>query len=367
MRLVVTVFLLTAPFVFAQSPVDAALATQSGDIFWYDVSLLPMEGRAYEDRHHAYDRLPARAKEVVEPGVWSLSEDSAGMVVRFVTNANTFKARWSLRGSQLSMAHMPATGVSGLDLYIRDGDEFRWAGVGRPSRQNGAEDSFVLFPTNEPREYMLYLPLYNGVESLEIGIEKDEFIAPAPERPSDKRKPIVFYGTSITQGACASRAGATHSAILGRWLDRPIVNLGFSGMGKMFPEFVGLLADIDAACYVIDCGPNMGPDLMQERATDFLTNLRAAKPNTPIVVVESMYPRQAAYHTSRQDYPYRNAILRKAYEGLANHGEPWHYIKGDDLYGHDGEGTVDGVHATDLGFMRMAEEFLPVLREALAP
>ncbi|MBN1442046.1 MAG: SGNH/GDSL hydrolase family protein, partial [Planctomycetes bacterium] len=219
----------------AAAGLDALAASEAG-IRWRDALELGIEGRGWSDTESPYDRLPARAKDVVRPPVWSLSLDSAGMCVRFITDATSIHARWTLRSKSLAMPHMPATGVSGLDLYFKGTDgRWRWLAVGRPTA----------FPTNEARlaadlppgkrEYLLYLPLYNGVTSVEIGVPEAATIEKAPPRGPGERKPIVFYGTSITQGGCASRTGMVHTAILGRWLEHPVINLGFSGNGRMEP------------------------------------------------------------------------------------------------------------------------------------
>ncbi len=184
---------------------------------------------------------------------------------------------------------MPATGVSGLDLYVRQPDgTWHWLANGRPAQQtNTATLVSGLAPAE--REYLLYLPLYNGVSSVELAVPAGKSLAKAPARPADHAKPILFYGTSITQGGCASRPGMVHTAILGRRFDRTAINLGFSGNGKMEPELAGLLAELDPAVYVLDCLPNMKAALVTERVEPFEKTLRAARPTTPIVLVEDRF------------------------------------------------------------------------------
>src|SRR5258705_7674130 len=131
-------------------------------------------------------------------------------------------------------------------------------------------------------ESLLHLPLYNGVSSVEIGLPKTATLARTTDRPKDRARPILFYGTSITQGGCASRPGMVHTAILGRRHDRPIINLGFSGNGKMEPELADLLAELDPAVYVLDCLPNMTAEEVEQRVEPFVRTLRKAHPTTPI-------------------------------------------------------------------------------------
>ena len=141
-------------------------------IQWHDASEWVTEGRAWgnEERARWFDRLPARAEGVVTDAVWNLSRHSAGMMVRFQTDASSIHARWSLLSANLAMPHMPASGVSGLDLYARDErGEWRWAAATRPNQQS-METRLLQGIRPGLREYAVYLPLYNGTESLEIGV-----------------------------------------------------------------------------------------------------------------------------------------------------------------------------------------------------
>jgi hypothetical protein len=339
---------------------------KTDDTVWHDARTLTLEGKAFADTDAPYDRLPARAQETVRDDVWQLSKDSAGMSVRFRSDASDIRARWAVRSEELALSHMPATGVSGVDLYVRDGGTWRWLGTGRPARRAGNVALLAQELDGEMHEFLLHLPLYNGTESLSIGVAPDRTVEPLPRDPS-RTQPIVFYGTSITQGACASRPGMVHTAILGRRLGRPIVNMGFSGNGEMEPAVTALIAEIDAAAYVIDCLPNLYSDAVAERTRPLVLTLRAARPKVPILLVED---RSYAYAFLRASARERNtanrAALRTAYEGLQAEGVGGlFYLEGEDLLGSDGDATVDGSHPNDLGFMRQADAFEPVLREML--
>ena len=349
--------------------IDPAKATNEfgEDMLWYDIQELDLEGKGWGDTAHLYDRLP-RSTKTGEPGqFWGLVEDSAGMCVRFVTDSPRIGGRWTLRSSNLAMPHMPATGVSGLDLYVNDNGTWRWIGAGRPA--TGMTHQAVLaegIPEGS-HEFMVYLPLYNGVESVQIGIEPSAKLAKGPAYPAGREKPILFWGTSILQGGCASRPGMAYPAIVGRMLMRPTINLGFSGNGKMQPEVVDALTRLDAAAFVIDCCPNMDADLIMERTIPLVTALRKAWPDTPIVLVENVkYQAGAFLPKKREAYEVKNKAFRAQYEQLAADGvKGLHYVPCDDLFGHDGEATVDGTHATDLGFLRIAEVIAPVLQGIL--
>ncbi len=344
---------------------DPNMATQSpeGDWLWYDALSLGLEGQGWTELKEPYDRLPAKAEGVVRDAVWSLSRHSAGLAVHFVSDAQKISARWTLRSKNLAMPHMPATGVSGLDLYVRDGAVWRWIGAGRPDAQSNEKELVKALPKGQ-HEFLLYLPLYNGVTRLEIGVPPRSMLAKAPARPASHAKPICFYGTSITHGGCASRPGMAYPAILGRWLQRECINIGFSGNGKLEPELGELLAELDVAAYVLDCAPNLDPEQLKARIEPFIEALRKARPDTPIVLVENI-SYQAGYfiRRARKSYERKNKETRAAYERLVDKGVPGlYYLAGEKLLGNDGEATVDGTHPTDLGFIRMAEAFAPVLK-----
>jgi hypothetical protein len=348
-------------------PMPAVLSAAPSAVAWHDVTSWGVEGRLWEDEERLrwFDRFPAAAEKTVPPDVWTLSRDSAGMAVRFETDAQTIRVRMKLLNEKLARPNMPATGVSGLDLYARDTTgRWRWVAVTKPEKQEFEADlipGLALAPGR--REYLAYLPLYNGVESLAIGVPEGA----AFQRLAPRGKPIVFYGTSITHGACASRPGMAHVAILGRRLERPVANVGFSGNGRMDAAVGDLLARVDAACYVIDCLPNMDAKLVRERCAPLVKQLRAARPAVPIVLVEDrrftnewILPAKKAHHDAN------HAALREAFDALRRDGVGGlFYLQGDGLLGDDGEGAVDASHPTDLGFMRQADAFEPVLREAL--
>jgi len=341
-------------------------------LHWVNCETLTIEGKGFSDTESFYDRLPGRAKEMVDQKVWTLSQHSAGIAVRFVTPASSISVRWKLRNSSLAMAHMPATGKSGVDLYIKRDGQWRWIGAGKHMKFPVSEALLAKIPpegTDTVNEFLLYLPLYNGVEKVEIGVPSGTGVSAAPPRG----KPIVFYGTSITQGGCASRAGMAFPAILGRWLDRPVINLGFSGNGQMQPEVVRFFPEIDAEMFVIDCIPNLGGSasrrVIVERTLALVALLREAHPEMPILLVEgtpwsSWFLMTSSYASSGRALA--NAELKKAYEALVQMGTTnVHYVPGKLLLGTDGEATVDGTHPTDLGMFRTAEALLPYLKNSL--
>ena len=341
--------------------------TTSAEINWHDATTWEVEGKGWEETTRRYDRLPARAKALVRDVVWDLSRTSAGLCLHFVTDAQQIHARYDLLHETICMAHMPATSHSGLDLYGTDpGGTMRWVGAAQPT---GPHVESVLAEGLAPglRHYTLYLPLYNSPESLQIGVNTGAVLQPQARRTE---KPVLFYGTSILHGASASRTGMGIPAIVGRRLRRAVINLAFSGNGKMEPEIADLLAELDPCLFVIDCLPNMVAAEITERAVPLVQRIRRSRPKTPILLTEDrtyantrFFPaKMARHHSSR-------AALRAAWHELANQEVAnIYYLDGDGLLPEDGEATVDSSHPTDLGMVAYANAYeaaiRPILRQA---
>ena len=340
-------------------------AVVTNGVKWIDGRYLPLEGRAFADTEHYYDRLPANVTTNVNGGVRAMKHHTSGMLFRFVTDSKRLDFRWVPYNKGLSMDHMPSTGVSGIDVYRWDAAKGRWLYV-RTGRiwdaQKGGSLSMGWTPGTP---CLVNLPLYNGVKSFEMGIDpaaKVETFA----HTSGVEKPVVFYGTSITHGGCCSRPGLGFVNWVGRDLDVPVVGLGFSGSGLMELEMSEHLARIDASCYVLDCLWNM--DLSEKerpgRAVEtnyepFIRNLRAKRPGVPIVMAEQCDVFMGAPNA-------KDRFMRKLYEKLIAEGwQNLHYLPKDEMYTGDGEGTVDGCHPNDLGMQSMAKAFGKAVRKAL--
>lgn len=339
-------------------------AQDPSDVAWYNVQEFGVEGRGWTDVARYYDRFPSKAEGVVRDNVWNLSRHSAGMVAHFATDSPSIHIRYDLFLERLAMPHMPATGVSGCDLYARDASgEYRWLQVTRPSGQH-VEAVMVKDLSPGIKHYRLYLPLYNGVDKLEIGVDQDATFAGISPRD---QKPIVFYGTSIMHGACASRPGMAIPALLGRRIGLPVMNLGFSGNGRMEPEVGSLLSELNPAAYVIDCSPNMNDEMINERALPLVKQLRAAHRETPILLVEDRINTNAHFFPTRADHHRRNRnALRNTYSQLQSEGvNDLYYLRGENLLGQDGDGATDGSHPSDLGMVRYADAYEPALRDLL--
>lgn len=359
-------FFILLAFVSASQARDAAVTPKpvvENKIAWYDASQWQSEGRGWDDTSTPFTRMPARAQETVPPSVWKLGQQSAGLIVRFKTDAPTIMARHEV-GGPLAMTHMTAVGRSGLDLYARDPQGvWRWAGFSKPNAKQ-YEQELLKDASKKLREYMLYLPPYNNTVSLSVGVPEGSRFEALP--PSDK-KPVFYYGTSIAQGCSASRPGMTIPALLGRRLDRPVVNFGFSGTGRMEAALADLIGEVDAAVFVLDCLPNMSAKLVSERAETFIRKLRQARPDTPIVLVEDRTMTNAWLKPGRlKSHADRRKVYRTAYDKLTAEGfKKMYYVEGDHLLGDDNEGTIDSSHPTDVGMMRQTDILEPILRQIL--
>ncbi len=353
---------------------------QSTDIQWSNplkAEFNVIEGRAWpKEVKNPYDRLPARAEKDVRKAVWDLSRQAAGLMIRFRSNAQNIKVRYTVGGPH-ALPHMPATGVSGLDLYAVSSDgDMLWS-AGKYSFKDTISYDFQDLNPNDKyhklgREYRLYLPLYNSVSWLEIGVPDGATLNYLSVRPE---KPIVAYGTSIMQGACASRPGMAWTAILSRKMDRQIVNLGFSGNGKLEKEVNDLVAEIDASVYILDCLPNltirtaadynMTAEEVQKRLVDAVKTLRA-KHDTPIVLAGHPGCTDGAINPNRLSYCEKaNKALGEAYASLQAEGVKEVYMIASEEFQQGIETMVDGTHPTDLGMMRYAEGYEKALRKIL--
>jgi len=301
----------------------------------------------------------------VRPEVWNLSRHGSGIQVRFRTNAKAIHAKWSVGNKALAAANTPGIGHSGLDLYVRDSaGKLRWLGFGAPDTFPESTRALISGMPEGWRDYTLYLPLFNSVQSLEIGVPEGSQIEAADRRTA---LPIVFYGTSITHAAGASRAGMSHVSILGRRFDRPVMNLGFSGNGRMEIEIAKRLTELEAAVYVIDCLPNIVAAQVTERTEPLVKELKRVRPDTPILLVEDRtYQDAFLVETKRKRNLESRAAFKAAYNRLRKENvKGLYYLEGEDLLGSDGEGTVDSSHPTDLGYVRQADVFEKALKPIL--
>lgn len=327
---------------------------------WHDAATLTIAGKGWPDESRQYERLPRRAKGLIPPKPWQQSLHPAGLSVRFTTNAPMIHARWIDYDGRRALNQ---SGANALALYVRWKGRWTWVGT---SKQIGKGPAYRLLHESVPatsKSYLLYLPA-RGVRRLEIGIPCGAWIRPS--KPS-RAKPIVFYGTSIVQAGGVSRPGNGHVSMIERHFDCPVINLGFSGSGRMEPEVVRLVSELDARVFVIDCLPNMVAGEVAERFEPAVRILRNDHPDTPIMVVDSVpYEDGFLVRSRRERYLSSNRVQRAAFLRLQRGAvKGLHYVEASGLIGSDNDATIDGTHPNDLGYRRIADRLIRALEPVL--
>lgn len=341
---------------------------------WFDPQLeqAAVHGRALADerRTNYYQRLPERVKSEVRDAVWSLSRNTAGESIQFYTNSSQITVRYTL-DEGYAMPHMPATGKSGVDLYAYDENgRQKWAAA---RYSFGDTVTFRFAPLlysgvnhNKGYEYHLYLPPYNSVKWLAIGVDSSAsftFIKQSVE------KPIIVYGTSIAQGACASRPGMIWSSIVSRELRTPLVNLGFSGNGRLEKGILDVIKVTPAKAVILDCMPNL-MDRPADEITALVINavreIRSAQPTTPILIADHLgYPHSTMIGGWQQKSENSIRGQRAAYEAIIEQGIKEVYYLSYDEIGMPEDGTVEAIHPSDYGMRVYADAYVKKLREIL--
>ncbi|MEK6793971.1 MAG: SGNH/GDSL hydrolase family protein [Spirochaetota bacterium] len=338
-------------------------------IRWHRIDEAPfrVSGLAWYDTEKRFRRMPLTPSPGIPSAVRSLSDCTSGAQLQFHTESARVAVRVAL-AAPAGMDHMPSTGQCGLDCYIGEVGSMRFAGVTRiPYGASNYEVPVLTASARERRRITLNFPLYQGVKSIAIGIEDGTRIEAPKAYTVDGR--IIVYGTSITQGGCAARPGMCYTNILSRRIDAEFINLGFSGNGRGEREVADVIAQIERPrLFVLDYEANcVSAELYRTTLPAFIGTLRAKHPATPILVISRIrYAHENISPTRDRDE--RLVFQRTLVEELRTHGDAnIHFLDGSPLLGDDfDECTVDGVHPTDLGFLRMADGIEPSLRRILA-
>tara|TARA_B110000881_G_scaffold175118_1_gene159756 strand:- start:6 stop:1103 length:1098 start_codon:yes stop_codon:yes gene_type:complete len=327
----------------------------SKNIIYYGKDFFRLEGTVIPDslKENRYDRLPFSYKNIVRDSLWELSKASAGMSIRFFSNSKSISVKWTLL-NDFKMNHMAETGIKGVDLYFKNKDNWQYLNTGRPEGIKN-ESSLIDNMSTEMREFKIFLPLYDGISNIEVGIDSKSII----EKPvRNGNKPIIFYGTSITQGGCASRPGMAHTNIISRKLNIDCINFGFSGNGRMEQSIAKLISDLDPLFYVIECMPNMiNAENITNKTIPLVNTIRDKNPETPIILVENFISEPSVLDKKGKEWIEKmNRALKNEYEKMIENGyNNLFYVNSKNATGNDHEATVDGVHFTDLGFLRYAD------------
>jgi lysophospholipase L1-like esterase len=322
----------------------------------------------FDENRPGYARFPGRAQKKLREAVWSLAQFPAGGRICFRSNTTRMAVR--VTNAELSeLPHMPATGQSGISLYAGAGHECRpWSGAKPDIDKLGYEGPLFDSVTPEWRDFTFYLPLYNSPTKIEIGIAPGSALK--PPTPHRLAKPVAFYGTSITQGGCASLPGSDFVATTGRILDVDVVNLGFSGNGQGDLEVAKLMAEIDASLFVLDYAANCTVELLTQTLPGFVKTLRKSHPKTPIALLSIIpYWRTAWSIPALKHHEGLRDALIHFYSDQRRKGDArLHFIDGLALLPLGTSGaSVDGGHPSDHGFQVMATNLAPQIERLLYP
>jgi hypothetical protein len=355
----------------AAQKLDSNMTLEKADdhgIVWFDPHDHPFDiaGFAWIETDVVYRRLPLKPAWNIRPAVDELANHTAGGQIRFRTDSRKILIRVKLR-ERSGMYHMPATGQSGFDLYTRSGKDFRYVKTARFSPDTTAYE-VEMFNHNrqELRAFVLNFPLYNGVNSVHVGLEEGSDIQP-PE-PFSMDGKVVIYGTSITQGGCVSRPGMAYSNILSRDLDVEFINLGFSGNGRGEPELARLISLIpDTQLIILDYEANAN-ETIRQTIGPFIDILRDNHPEVPILVVSKIRYASATAGSKVYDQLIGNRDFQHELVRERNDAgdKNLFFLDGSTMLGEDfDECTVDGVHPSDLGSKRISDGLLAAIRDII--
>ena len=302
-----------------------------------------------------YRRLPEKVATAVSEGVYNLHIHTAGGRIKFITDS-AFIAVKAVMPEIGKMPHFAMTGSAGFDLYVGKKEEY-YASFVPPCDMADGYEAVVCFGNKTQREITINFPLYSGVSKLYIGLE--ECATLKKSSGYNHKKPIVFYGSSITQGGCASRPGNSYESIISRALQTDYINLGFSGNAKAEDAIAQYISSLDMSVFVYDYDYN-APSLSHLESTHqkMFSAIREKNPCLPIVILS-----RPKYKLTEEEEQ-RLSVIKKTYtDAVAAGDENTFFIDGATLMKYaENDGTVDGCHPNDLGFYSMAKVLIPVLR-----
>ena len=324
---------------------------------------LTLIGKIADGPHH-YHRVDTSAYKITNAYIQRLLSNPAGMALVFKTNSTSIQVKWCVADFKPSPTLTPAAN-KGLDLYIKKQGAWQYAGTAKPDSSCSVGMIAANMDSSE-KECLLYLPLYEELKSIQVGVDQQATINSADYPVRNK---VLVYGSSITQGAAASRPGLAYPAILERKSGISFLNLGLSGSAKMENYMADLIATIDADAYILDCVPNSSPQIIKERTAYLVKTIRDKHPGKPIIVINTIFREQG--HFNRKVYETVTGQIRNMKEqvdSLKKEGiKDLYYIDVKHVLGEDHEGTSDGVHPNDLGFHRMTlllqKELKPIFRK----
>lgn len=303
----------------------------------------------------AYAGLPKR--------VSYLATHSAGLAVGFKSSSTKIRLKWCVKGNAAN-GNLTPIAQKGFDLYIKHNGKWQFAGAAAP-KDTCSDVEIISNMDGIEKEFLLYLPLYDELRNLEVAVDENATLSTITE-PFKKR--ILVYGSSIVQGASASRPGLNYTSILTRNTGYQFLNLGFSGSAKMEPEVADMVASLPADVYLLDCIPNSSPEEITERTNYLVKTIRQKHPYAPIILMQSLvrehgyFNEKVGTHVKNQNQAAQAEFNRLIQEGIKD----VYFLPSANFLGQDHEGTVDGTHPNDIGFERMVQDIQPKILDILA-
>lgn len=335
---------------------------EKSDIVWLDAAKPPFKIYGAAELS-PYVRVPQDLAPKISDGVWGLSRNTAGIRLRFKTNS-PYIAIHCERNNRTEFSHMTMCGTSGFDLFSVSPHSGKQCFVGAfipPFESSNGYDSVRDTGNTCMTDYVLNFPLYNDVTRLYIGVScNSELAEPGKYLNSE---PIVFYGSSITQGGCATRPGNAYQNFLSRMLDVDYINLGFSGSGKAEDLMVDYMAELGMCAFVSDYDHN-APNAEHLEKTHFkmYLKIREKHPDIPYIMLS-----KPDYNFNSWDDERRCIIMESFIKARKGGDDNVYFVDGASLLAGDEwqACTVDGCHPNDLGFYRFAKMLYPTLKTAL--
>ena len=350
--------------------VVATVVAVAGDVVWHSTDTLPLLGKCVDDDATSlrFQRLPDSLEyKVKRRPLYMLGRHSTGMAIRFASDAPEIYLKWK-SVEKGAMNIMTPTAVRGLDMYVLLPDStWTFANTGRPDLSSAVTEACVI-ENMDPvmREYMVYMSLYDGVDSLYVGVPDGYHVLMPRIGLPEVEKPVVYYGTSLVHGGCVNRAGMSPSNQLRRRLNRDVINLGFGGNGQLDLEIAEVIAATpDPGLVVLDFVANCSSGQIDTLMVPFVDIIRASHPDVPILIIECLTHPRCRYDRVMYDATMRhNDMLRRRYADLELKYENLYYLPADGLM-QGSEHTVDALHFTDYGAMMFADSLEPWFRRLL--
>lgn len=342
--------------------IPAHLLAQTDSVVYTNAATLYISGKPF-NTINPYQRIDTAKYPALPAPVKRLLTHSAGLAICFTSNSTSISAKWCVN-KPLTYANMTTINSQGLNLYVLKNGKWQFAGVAKPDKQKCAQAVIVEHMEKGEKRFLLYLPTYNELNSLEIGVERGSTIKSLPDI---FKKRVAVYGSSVTQGASASRSGLAYPAVLSRHLGYDFVNIGMSGSAKMEPAVVAMVNDVEADAYLLDCIPNASVQQIKDRTLNMVMAIQKAHPGKPIILLNSISREQGFVDMKMGAMV---VAQNKAVDSIANvllkrHTKDFYFIDVKDFFGDDHEASTDYAHPNDLGFYRFVQKLEPIVADIL--